>query len=180
MKYIVHLTDEDYIRFNIFYANHSKAGKRALYLARIAFPVLSLAVLTVFFGAGAEYGKIAVHAILFLAVSFLWVFYVPKVIEKSIRKNINKMKEDGKLPFHEHAQIEFQEDKIVEKNEQEEVRVKYTDIEQICLTSEYLYIFYSAVQAFILPYRCLGDDKERIIAYVMQRKESKENTFDKA
>ena len=105
MKFMIHLTDEDYIRFNIFYSNHSKAGKRAVNLARIAFPVLSLAVLTVFFSAGAEYGKIAVNAILLTAVSFLWFFYVPKIIEKSIRKNINNMKSYGKLPFHEHAQI---------------------------------------------------------------------------
>lgn len=69
---MIHLTDEDYIRFNIFYSNHSKAGKRAVNLARIAFPVLSLAVLTVFFSAGAEFGKIAVNAILLTAVSFLW------------------------------------------------------------------------------------------------------------
>ncbi|MDE6970323.1 MAG: YcxB family protein [Eubacterium sp.] len=173
MKFMIHLTDEDYIRFNIFYSNHSKAGKRAVNLARIAFPVLSLAVLTVFFSAGAEFGKIAVNAILLTAVSFLWFFYVPKIIEKSIRKNINKMKADGKLPFHEHAQIEFQDDKIVEKNDQEEVRVKYTDIEQICPTNEYLYIFYSAVQAFIIPYHCLGADKEALLAYVTQKKKTK-------
>ena len=150
MKFMIHLTDEDYIRFNIFYSNHSKAGKRAVNLARIAFPVLSLA-----------------------AVSFLWFFYVPKIIEKSIRKNINKMKADGKLPFHEHAQIEFQDDKIVEKNDQEEVRVKYTDLEQIGPPNEYLSIFYSAGQAFIIPYHCLGADKEALLAYVTQKKKTK-------
>lgn len=41
MKYTVHLTEEDYIRFTIFFNKHSKNGLRQMRYARIM--VLALA-----------------------------------------------------------------------------------------------------------------------------------------
>ena len=35
---------------------------------------------------------------------------------------------------------------------------------------DYLYIYVNAVYAFIIPYHCLGEDKERVIEYVMKKK----------
>lgn len=170
MKYKIDLTEEDYVRFNIFYMAHSKAGKRGVNMARIVFPALAAVILMAFFAAGAEPGLIAVEAVLFAAAAGGWLLYAPKAVERGIRKQISRMKADGKLPFHQNAEIEFGDVAIVEKNEQEEIRVNYQDIENVYPDSGYLYIFYSAVQAFIVPYRCLGEDRERVTEYIVNKK----------
>ncbi len=171
MKYRIHLTDEDYLRFNIFYAHHSKAGKHSINMSRIAFPVLSAALIFLFFIAGAEYSLIAVETVFLAAASIVWCIYVPKIIEKNIRKNILNMKADGRLPFHADSEIEFQDSVIVEANKQGEARINYKDIENIYAEKDYLYIFYSAAEAFIIPYHCLGRDKDQVVEYVRKKKD---------
>lgn len=170
MKYNIYLTDEDYIRFNIFYANHSKTGKQSMLMARISLPFLAIAIIIVFLISGVSYGLLVTEAVFLGVASIVWFVYMPKMAEKNIRKKICKIKADGKLPFHEHAEIEFQDSMIVEKSEQEEIHVKYTDIQNIYLEKDYLYIFYSAVQAFIIPNHCLGEDKERLQQYILEKK----------
>lgn len=166
MKYKISLNDEDYLLFNIFYATHSTAGKRSLNTARMILPVLAIVSVLIFFIAGAEPGLILTEAVLLFVLSAAWCVYVPKIIEKNIRKNITKMKSDGKLPFHAESEIEFTDSMITEQSEQGEIHVNYNDIENIYIENGYLYIFYSAVQAFIIPFRCLGKEKEQVTEYV--------------
>ena len=166
MKYKIRINDEDYIRFNIFHANHSKEGKRSKNMQRVRFPILSLLIIMVFFLAGAKYGLIITEAIFMTVFCVLWWIFLPKMMEKNIRKYINRMKSEGKLPYHADSEIEFQDSMIVETSEQGEVRVDYKDIENICLEQDYLYIYFSAAQAFIIPFHCLGEDKERVVEYI--------------
>ena len=84
----------------------------------------------------------------------------------NVRRHINKIKADGKLPYHPYAEVELQDSMIVEKSEHGEIRVNYKDIENICSDKDYLYVFYSATQALIFPYNCLGNDKDRVIEYL--------------
>ena len=78
-------------------------------------------------------------------------------IKDNIKKNIIKIKKDGKLPYNENASVEFLDDRIVETCEQGETIVKYSDIVNIYDEKDYFYIFYGSMQAFILPERCIGD-----------------------
>ena len=170
MNYKIRLTDEDYLRFNVFYINHSKAGKRSKSMMRIAAPLFSAIIIMVFLIAGAEFGLIVTETIVLIVVSIIWCVSVPKLAEKSVRNNIRKIKSDGKLPYHVDSEIEFQDFMIVERSDQGEIRVNYNDIENIYLEKDYLYIFYSAIQAFIIPYQCLGEDKEQVIEYLMKKR----------
>ncbi len=170
MKYKISLNEEDYLRFNIFYTYHSKSGKRALNTARMILPVLSITFIFIFFISRAEYGLILTEAICLSVFSVIWYIYVPKIIEKNIRKNITKMKADGKLPFHAESEIEFKDSVIIERSIHGETHINYKDIENIYTEKDYLYIFYSAVQAFIIPFHCLGEDRERVTEYIMSRK----------
>ena len=57
----------------------------------------------------------------------------------------------------------FLDDRIVETCEQGETVVKYSDIVNVYEEKGYIYIFYGAMQAFILPERCFGDNEIREI-----------------
>ena len=86
---------------------------------------------------------------------------MPVLMRRNIKKNIMKMKSDGKLPYHEKASVEFLDDRIVETCEQGETVVKYSDIVNVYEEKGYIYIFYGAMQAFILPERCFVDNEIR-------------------
>ncbi len=175
MKYKIDLTDDDYFRFNLFYANHSKAGKRSMKMARIVLPVLALSFLLVLFLAGARPGLLATEAVVLAVVVIVWYLRVPKIMERNIRKNIDRIKADGKLPYHAASEIAFEDTMIVEKNEMGEFHVAYSDIETIYPGEAYLYIFYGAIQAFIIPYRCLGKDTRQVVEYVLKKQADSES-----
>lgn len=169
MNYRIKLNDEDYMRFNVFYANHSRAGKRQKNILRATFLLLAVLCLVILIIAGAEHGLVVTEAIILSIVSVIWCVFIPQISEKNIRRRINRLKKDGKLPYHAEAEIEFQDDIIVERSEQGEIRVNYRDIESVYSDKDYLYIFYSVSQAIIVPYNCLGEDKERVTGYVTQK-----------
>lgn len=169
MSYKINLNEEDYLLFNIFYAGNTKTGKRSANLTRLVFPLFSVLMVQVFFFAGAAYGLIATEAAILAFVSVVWWVTAPKLMEKMIRRNIGRMKKEGKLPYHADAMVEFQDDEIVEISEQGEIHIPYMDIENVYFEREYLYIFYGAVQAFIIPCRCLGGDRERVTAYIREK-----------
>lgn len=173
MKYNITLNDEDYILFNIFYANNSKAGKRSMNMIRLIVPVLSLFVVMRYTIAKAEYGLIITEAVVLTALSVIWWIFAPKILERNIRRSINKMKADSKLPYCKNSEIEFREDVIEEKSGDREIRVKYTDIENIYTEKDYIYIFYNVSQAFIIPCHCLDGDRENVIEYITKKKDGR-------
>lgn len=173
MKYKIRINDEDYLGFNIFCAHHTKSGKRQENKMRLLFPLSAVIAIIIFFLAGAKSGLIVTEAIGLCVVSVIWCIFTPQIMERNIRKHIGKLKTDGKLPYHVDAEIEFQEHMIVERSEQGEIHVNYKDIENIYVEKDYLYILYNVTQGFIVPYRCLGEDKEQVVEYVRKRVVSK-------
>lgn len=169
MKYKVRVNEEDYIRFNIFHMNHSKAGKRSKNIQRVQYPILSLVIILIFFLSGVGYRLIIAEAVFMTVFCVLWCIFLPKTMEKNIRKNIKKMKAEGKLPYHADSEIEFQESMIVATSEQGEIHINYEGIENIFLEQDYLYIFFGVAQAFIIPLHCLGEDKERVVNYIKEK-----------
>lgn len=163
MKYNIDLNDNDYIEFNYSYLKHSKIGKYSLLATRISFPfamfifVLALLIIDI------ERGLVLTVAAVAVLSTVLWWFIVPAMMRWNIKKNIIKMKKDGKLPYNEKASVEFLDDRIVETCEQGETIVKYSDIVNIYAEKDYFYIFYGSMQAFILPERCIGESGLREI-----------------
>ena len=170
MKYEIRINDEDYMKFSVFYHIHSKAGKRQIKKMRILFPFMSLFFIMIFVISGAKTGLIRTEAIVLTIVSVIWCIFTPNIMERNVRRNINRIKTNGKLPYHPYAEVEFQDSMIVEKSEQGEIHVNYRDIENIYSDEDYLYVFYSATQALIFPYNCLGNDKERVVEYINNKR----------
>lgn len=86
-----------------------------------------------------------------------------------MRITIAALKKGGKLPFPPVSEIEFQDSMIVQDYEQGQLRIKYKDIENIYFENNYIYIIFSAMQGIIIPFQSLGNDKEQVIAHIMER-----------
>lgn len=170
MKYQITVNEEDYIRFNIFHVNHSKSGKNSKIMMRLRYPILFILLLFIFYIAGVERTLIITEAVFMTVFCVIWCIFLPKIMEKSIRKQIKRMKTQGKLPYRADSEIEFQESMIVEKSEQGELHVNYRDIENIYREQEYLYIYFGVAQAFIIPCHCLGEDTERVVEYITEKR----------
>lgn len=158
MKYDIDLNDNDYIEFNYSYLKHSKIGKYSLLATRLSFPVAMFIFVLALLIIKIEGGLVLTVAVVAVLATVLWWVTAPLLMRRNIKNNINKLKKDGKLPYHEKAEIEFFKDKIVEKSEQGETIVKYTDVVDIYEEKDHIYIYYGAMQAFILPGRCLDDN----------------------
>ncbi len=169
MKYQIDLNDEDYLRFNIFYATHSKVGQHNVKMARLAFPLVCVLAVVIFMMAGAATTFIIAEGVVLAAASVCWQFYLPKMMEKSVKKNIDRIKTDGKMPYHAHSEIELLDFTIVERSSHGQIHVKYEDIEKVYDTEAYLFIFYSAAEALLIPVRCLGGQKERVVAFLTDK-----------
>ena len=173
MKYKITLNEEDYVRMRIFHFYHSTLGKRQLHSARtIAFKVSAIFLLLLLI-MDVQLDSIVIFTITWGIISVAFYFYAPKRLEKNIRRQVSMMKQDGKLPFIGDTEIEFLESMIVQRNEHGESHVNYSDVERIFIEQEYLYIYSNAVQAAVIPYRCLGEDKKQVIQFVMENMKDK-------
>ena len=151
MKYDISLNDNDYIEFNYSYLKHSKLGKYSILATRISFIVIMFIFVLALLFIDIEKGLVLTVALVGVVAAVLWWILVPFMMRRNIKNNIKKIKKDGKLPYHDKTVIEFLDDKIVEKSEQGEVIIKYSDIVNVCDEKKYIYIYYGAMQAFILP-----------------------------
>lgn len=173
MKYKITLNEEDYVRLRIFHFYHSTLGKRQLHSARtIAFKVSAIILLLLLI-MDVQLDSIVIFTITWGIISVAFYFYAPKRLERNIRRQVGMMKQDGKLPFIGDTEIEFLESMIVQRNEHGESHVNYSDVERIYIEQEYLYIYSNAVQAAVIPYRCLGEDKKQVINFVMENMKDK-------
>lgn len=173
MEYQIHISEEEYIRFNIFHNTNSKQAEGTritLMLFAILLPVLTVCnVLLVLL-------QVKTNDILFLTASIfgsllyiLWYIYYPKILERKVRLSIKRLKASGKLPYRTDFCVEFQDEKIVMTSEYGKFYVFYKDIEKICIQKDCFYIYYSITEAVIIPFHCLGGDKERVLSYVSEK-----------
>ena len=169
MKYSISINDEDYLKFNIFYIYHSKNGRRSIRTVQLVIPIFCVATILILLLTGAKPGLILTEAIVLAILSVVFFFRTPKFTEKNMRKNIERLRADGKLPYHAVSEIEFLDPILVERHEQGIFQLKYEDIENIYFENDYIYIFYSSMQALIVPCRCLGPDKERVVAFLREK-----------
>ncbi len=169
MKYRIHLDDEDYILFNIFHIKHSKTEKRSINILRMTIPFMSLIIVILSIIQKEDAAFAIIKVVVLLAISVLWIILMPKLFDKIIRKNLMKMKQEGKLPYTADSELEFQDSVLAEKSERGEFRVKYSEIEKVYAQKDVLYLYFGATQAFILPKHCLEEDWEQVKAYITEK-----------
>ena len=155
------VTEDDYLAFNEYHLLHSAQGKKAVNMFRILTPILSLLAIVIFWVANVSQELLVAEIIALSLVSIIMAFYSKKMLLKTIKNNLKRLKKDGKLPFSKETTIIFDEERIHEKSIEAESSILYTSIEKIGEGDQAIYIYFSALQAFILPYRSFESDEQK-------------------
>ena len=159
------MTRQDYIDFNIYHMTHSTTMKRSLLIQRFIFPIIFLIcplLLT----------KITTIPLwywtsIFIITSILWIAFYPKILKRLIEKKVSQMLEEGKttgiVGIHN---LSVSEDGIIDKTEFSET--KYDLIEKIVESETHIFIYVSAVMAYIIPIRvfAIADEKDNFLSII--------------
>ena len=148
----IHMTDEDYLQFNLFQSLELPHGKKAIRRARLILLGVVAAVLALYVWIA---GWTPFSIVYVLTVSLITTIYLAdykKRVARSIRNQIKRLRKTGKLPFDEVSRVEFYEDRIVETAASSRGEKGYDTLERICvLENRYIFLFTSSVSAYILP-----------------------------
>ncbi len=160
-EFKVTLNDEDYLLFNQYHLLNSPSGKKYLTSVRFLIPFICFMVVVIFCIAGSDFGLILTEAILMAVFSVLCIAYSKKVILKSMNKRILKMKKEGRLPYSNDAVLMFDDEKIHEITPDTENITKYSLMEKVAVTEKAIYIYFSSMQAYILPVSVFSTEMEK-------------------
>lgn len=158
MKLNVKVNENDFIRFNEYYMKNSSHGRHSTLLSRLLLPAIFLVIIMICLVAKADLMVIILEVIIFSIATVAWELKTPAFIRNNIKRNIETVKNDGKLPYHEKAEFEFNDESIIETTQNSVLKINYSDVVSVKSTEEYIYIFFGATQAFIIPRRCIGSE----------------------
>ncbi len=154
----INMTENDYLKFNEYYLEHSKTGKRITTNTRILLPFFLLCILAILITFHADLTLILIIAAISVIISIIWQFIVPKILKHSLKNNLTQTKKDGKLPYSENAVLEFKEDAISETTDNSTLNIKYSEIISAGFTEEYIFLFFDSTRAFTIPRRCVNSE----------------------
>lgn len=169
MKIAVTMNDVDYIKFNEYHMHNSTPGKRTLVLYRLIAPIVSI-IIAIGVTNSSVSKDVLIAQIAFLTIfSAVWIIKSPKLILKVVRKTVADSKKDGKLPYTENAVLEFLDDAIIETTESSMKKVSYSEVRHIGYTDEHIFIFFGAMEAFVIPKRCITDVQGELEALLQEK-----------
>ena len=145
----INLTDEDYFQYNRFHALETPQGKAAIKRSHTIFIVALVvmsAMILLLLGWSLPYClAIGVWVIIYFAT-------YKNTLDKNLRKQINRLKETGKLPFDPLSILEFHEDRLVEITDDTHTERRYASIERVCVYKDsYIFLYQSSMGAYVLP-----------------------------
>lgn len=161
-EFKINLDDDDYLLFNQYHLLNSPSGKKSLMSFRFIIPFFCFMIIIIFCIAGSDFELILIEAIVLTILSILLIGFSKKKLLKSMNKRIIKMKKEGRLPYCNESILKFDDEKIHEITPNTENITKYLLIEKIAVTEKAIYIYFSTVQAYILPVTAFSDEKEKL------------------
>ena len=148
----INQTEEDYFNFNRFHATETPQGKQSIKKAHTIF-VLTIVVLSAMILS--LQGWTLSSKLYCLAIGVWVIIYFAtfkNTLDKNLRKQINRLKETGKLPFDPLSILEFHEDRLVEITDDTHTERRYASIERVCVYKDsYIFLYQSSMGAYVLP-----------------------------
>ena len=155
------LTEEDYYEYNKFYIANMPAQKRRLAFARWYVPVMFLflslitkVIIDEFVVQAAVWATLLVGAV-------LWLIFFWSIMNRQLRKNIKKLKKNGRLVYDKPISMLFREDYIMTSTPESSENNAYSMIERVCVGEVAVYLFIGANSAHIVPNRAFESDGEK-------------------
>ena len=157
------ILEEDYISFNILHQERSKHMKRMILIVRCFFSFVFLYTLMLIFTTKKEIGidsKIIPFCLLFFSLYF--IIFTPRYFKYSLKKQTRKLIKEGKNDsILGKKKLEIDNEYIIESDESTETKHKWSVIEKIVETDKYIFIYASAISAYIIPKRIFNSLNEK-------------------
>lgn len=169
MKITVTMNDSDYIKFNEYHMHNSTQGKRMLVIYRLIVPIVSIITLMGLTKSSVSRETLIAEIAILTILSVLWFIKSPKLMLKVIGKSIAENKKDGKLPYTQNAVLEFLHDAMIETTDSSMKKVSYFEVSRIGYTDEHIFIFFGAMEAFVIPKRCITGVQEELEALLQEK-----------
>ena len=156
MEINYHLTEEDYLNFNMFHIKNSKTAIRSLQMQRIIGPLIFLISSYVFSRIG-DVPFVGLF-ITFSILSILWFIFYPKYFYNHVIRHVKKMIKEGKNDglLGDHRML-ITDEGIVDSTTNGETKVTWSGIKEFKEDENNLYLYNSSVSAYILPKRELNN-----------------------
>jgi len=152
------VTEDDYLTFNRCHLKTTKAGRRAILTYRLLVPALLVCIMLLStIGGGDVVPLLTIEAVVFGLTSLLWALLAPRIYFRSLRRGINRMKKDGRLPFNPQGTFVFSEDGFEDHGPLSTVTTSYQAIEKVVEAPAADYLYVSAAQAFIVKTDLFAD-----------------------
>ena len=150
------LTEEDYVKFNIYHYKHSDYMKRGIVFWRIIWSGLIL-VIGYFMLRNLDSGSLFIALIPVLGLSAFVFFYYPTVIFRSLRKNIKNLTAD----VTGERLLLLCDDKFRVERENQATESAYNSIKCIIIYDESLYIYVDKSNAYVLPFSAFESEAQK-------------------
>ena len=101
-----------------------------------------------------------------------YVMLYKKILKRNLKRHINNLKKNGKLPFDPISKIEFFDDKLVEITPSSRTERTYGAIERIYVVkNQFVSLNYSSVGGYLLPIPQIEAqlDKEEFLSFLSQK-----------
>lgn len=179
MNFEYSLTKQDYIDFNLFHMTYSDSMRRSISIQRFILPI-GIIIILPFLLASLTRIPLWYWLIVCVCMSLFWIASYPKYLGRSVSKRISKMlnegENEGKGILGKHS-FSLSEDGIVDTSEHSELRTKLNAIENVVESKDHIFIYISAISAFIIPTRIFAgeDHKEEFLKKVREMAEGAAN-----
>lgn len=147
----IHLSEDDYLAFNIFHSFESAHGKKTIKKTRLFFTLTMVLLAALFVLVIGVTTFSVVYTVLLLLFTLLYMVFFKKILTHNMKAQIKRLKKVGKLPFDPVSTIEFYEDKMVEITASKRTEQGYSSFERICVVKDCILLYHSSVGAYILP-----------------------------
>lgn len=172
MKIEYNLMKEDYIAFNMHHIDTSPAIKRSLLIQRYGVSLVFLIVPFIFsHKSGVPWLlSLAVYGAIFLT----WIIYYPKYFMYVTKKRVIRLiEEGGNSEIFGTYSIALTEEGVEQTSNSEESKSSWDTIQRIEETPDYIYIYISAANAYLVPIRAFEGITEKAAFMQILREKGK-------
>ncbi|MCL2376600.1 MAG: YcxB family protein [Defluviitaleaceae bacterium] len=156
------IDETDYLEFAKFHHGNSRDSRKRMLFAKLVVPAVFIIWIAFQFATNRDPAAIAAIGIVFAIFSIVWIFFLSKhLLLMSMKSSLKNMKKDGGEPFARNIRLEMDEESIYQYTEKSETKVKYSQIEKIVQGQHAIYVYTSALQAFIIPFRIFESETRR-------------------
>lgn len=152
-RFQITLSEEDYFSFNIFHLLESPEGKKNLLRGRLIFIGISVLLcigICLFVRNDPQF--VTTYCFLFGSFVLVYMLLLKKLHRRNIKRQIQRLIKQGKLPFGDPSTIEFFEETVVDSSVGQRLEVRYDALDKaLIVNNEYIYLYTNAVTAIILP-----------------------------